>query len=244
MRLGRLVLAFPFLVALIAAIDVAAEALASTTEGRNLVGTVLTAGLILSYAWLAPFLLRCVAQKEAQREHDRRRITVMLKRLARAAKIPTPKVVLIGHESHSATGVGVPGFATVFVTTGLLDRLDDATLRGVLAHELGHIGQRHALFQAGVFAGLYAGKMLIGLPSMLAPLILLGYLAFLRQCEFAADRGAAKLIGWTGAQTMLKELARMAGEERKPSLLIDLLSTHPSFHRRLRSVCPHRATHA
>jgi Zn-dependent protease with chaperone function len=91
---------------------------------------------------------------------------------------------------------------------------------------------------------LFAGKTLIGIPGGLAPMILLGYLAVLRQCEFAADRCAAGLVGSEPAAATLLELRNLVKERvRKPSAapdftswLKDGFSTHPSFARRIAAV--------
>ncbi len=57
--------------------------------------------------------------------------------------LPMPKVALISSATPNAMATGRgPKRAVVAVTTGLLDILDEDELRGVLAHELGHVQNR------------------------------------------------------------------------------------------------------
>ena len=84
-----------------------------------------------------------------------------------------------------------------------------------------------------MFAGLFVGRSVIGYPLALLPLVLLGYLAFLRRCEYAADSGAARVVGRSRARQALQELSSMVGEVRPHRWWFQLLSTHPSFQRRI-----------
>src|SRR5687768_15573070 len=63
--------------------------------------------------------------------------------MAQKAQLPMPKVYIIdtAQPNAFATGRG-PSSASVAVTRGLLDLLDEKELRGVIAHELAHIKNR------------------------------------------------------------------------------------------------------
>lgn len=236
MRSARLLLAAPLIVGLVAALDTLAGLVSSTAEQQQIASAWLTALLLLSYAWIAPWLHEALAVPSTTRHADARKLlAVTLKRYAAAAGIRTPKLVFVEHDRPIAFGVGLPGAATVFVTTGMCEAVDARTLDFVIAHEVSHISLKHSLFQAIVFAGLYLGKVLLGLPPLLAPFILLGYLAFMRQCEFAADAGATRLTNTSTTRHGLATLAKMVKELKRPSILVDLLSTHPSFHRRIQA---------
>lgn len=69
---------------------------------------------------------------------------------ARAAGIPKPRVILVPDEpSPNAFATGRdPAHGVVAVTAGLLHNLDRREVRGVLAHELGHIANRDTLVSA------------------------------------------------------------------------------------------------
>ena len=263
MRAGRLALAFLVVVALIAAIDIAARAIGvGTGIATSAIDASITALCFLAYPWISPAVLEAVAKTpeksakqaspspaidlrlEPELERNFEQLTVTAQRLANEAGIRAPRLVMVDDPGHIAFGVGMPSRSTIFITKGLSNHVTASTLEGILAHEIGHISSRHTLVQAFVFAGLFAGKTLIGIPGGLAPMILLGYLAVLRQCEFAADRRAAGLVGSERAAATLLELRNLVKERvRKPSAapdftswLKDGFSTHPSFARRIAAV--------
>ena len=69
-----------------------------------------------------------------------------LSKLCAAANLPMPKVYIIDDPVANAFATGRnPKNAVVCVTTGLLQKMDDYELEGVLAHELAHIGNRDIL---------------------------------------------------------------------------------------------------
>jgi heat shock protein HtpX len=73
-------------------------------------------------------------------------------------KLPKPKVYLIQNPSPNAFATGRnPKHAVVAATTGIMDLLDDRELRGVMAHELGHVGNRDILI--GSIAAVIAGAI-------------------------------------------------------------------------------------
>jgi len=74
-------------------------------------------------------------------------------------KLPMkPKVYLIQNPSPNAFATGRnPKHAVVAATTGIMDLLDDRELKGVMAHELGHVGNRDILI--GSIAAVLAGAI-------------------------------------------------------------------------------------
>ena len=86
----------------------------------------------------------------------------MVQELAMRGQMPMPKLYLIPQEAPNAFATGRDEkHATVAVTEGILRILDEAELRGVLAHELSHIKNRDILI--GTIAATMAGAI-----SMLA----------------------------------------------------------------------------
>jgi heat shock protein HtpX len=89
---------------------------------------------------LAMYGAREITEEEAPWLHR------MVEELAQRANIPKPKIYLVPMEQPNAfaTGRG-PGHSAVAVTAGILQLLDRDELRGVLAHEIGHIKNRDVL---------------------------------------------------------------------------------------------------
>jgi heat shock protein HtpX len=74
------------------------------------------------------------------------RIYSVVERLTQKAGLPMPKLFVIPMDSPNAFATGRnPNHASVAVTQGILNLLDDEELEGVLAHELGHVRNRDIL---------------------------------------------------------------------------------------------------
>jgi heat shock protein HtpX len=81
----------------------------------------------------------------------------MVEELARQAGIPTPRLYIIPDKTPNAFATGRnPQNAVVAVTEGIVRLLSPDELRGVLAHEIGHILNRDILIQSvtGVLASV------------------------------------------------------------------------------------------
>jgi len=69
-----------------------------------------------------------------------------VERLTAKQGLPMPKIYVLPTESPNAFATGRnPQHASVAVTNGILQLLDDEELEGVLAHELGHVRNRDIL---------------------------------------------------------------------------------------------------
>lgn len=99
----------------------------------------------------------------------------IVENLAITAGLPTPKIYIIPEQAPNAFATGRdPKHAVVAVTEGLLARLDRIELEGVLAHELGHVGNRDMLLSTAVV-------VLVGFISILADM-------FMRSAMFGGMR--------------------------------------------------------
>jgi heat shock protein HtpX len=84
------------------------------------------------------------------------RVYQIVERLCAKTGLPMPKIFVIPTASPNAFATGRnPNHASVAVTAGILDLLNDDELEGVLAHELGHVRNRDILISsiAATFAG-------------------------------------------------------------------------------------------
>ena len=168
----------------------------------------------------------------------------MVEEIAQAAELPKPRLYVVPqHQPNAfATGRG-PKHAVVAVTTGLLELLDDRELRGVLAHEIGHIKNRdmlvatvaagiagaitylaHALQWGAMFGGMSSsddedrGSLLGGVAmAIVAPIgAMLIQLGISRSRELGADERAAQLTG--DPEGLARALEKLhVGAERIPA---------------------------
>jgi heat shock protein HtpX len=171
-----------------------------------------------SYWYSDRIVLRMYRAQELE-EHQAPELFRLVREVATAAGLPMPKVCLIPSESPNAFATGRnPEHAVVAVTAGLTRLLSREELRGVVAHELGHVHNRDTLISAiaatmaGVvtMVGRFAawGAMLGGRRSsddaggplgalvmiIVAPLAAtLIQMAISRSREFGADAFAARV---------------------------------------------------
>ncbi len=168
----------------------------------------------LMYFFSDKIVLMMYQAKEADRDS---KLYSIVKDVSRLAKVPMPKVYMIpsGNPNAFATGRD-PEHSAVACTKGILDLLSETELKGVIAHELGHVKNRDTLIQtvaatiAGVISYLASmvrwgffgrcgrdreGGSIIQLLvlAIVAPIVAtLLQLAISRQREYIADAAAAK----------------------------------------------------
>jgi heat shock protein HtpX len=152
------------------------------------------------------------------------RLYEVMERLAAKANLPVPRLYVIPEAAPNAFATGRnPRHASVAVTKGLLELMNDDELEGVIAHELSHVRNYDILISsiAATLAGAitYAARMgywasIFGyggggrdnqrqggglsaiLMIILAPIAaMLLQLGISRQREYAADESGAKMVG-------------------------------------------------
>ncbi|HYA95090.1 MAG TPA: zinc metalloprotease HtpX [Terriglobales bacterium] len=88
------------------------------------------------------------------------RVYEVVERITQRQGLPMPKIYVIPTDSPNAFATGRnPSHASVAVTQGILNLLDDEELQGVLAHELGHVRNRDILISS--IAATLAGAITI-----------------------------------------------------------------------------------
>jgi heat shock protein HtpX len=163
---------------------------------------------------LSMYRARQLDRTEAPYLHD------AVAELARNARIPTPRLYIVPEEAPNAFATGRdPEHAVVAVTEGILKLMPPEQLRGVVAHEVGHIVNRDILIQtiAGVlasaivslanifqFAAIFGSRDENGGGNPVAALVLallaplaagLIQMAISRSREYLADDTGAHLCG-------------------------------------------------
>jgi heat shock protein HtpX len=92
---------------------------------------------------LATYRARPVTREELPRAYQ------VVERLTQKIGIPMPKLYVIPNDSPNAFATGRnPQHASVAMTQGILNLLNDEELEGVLAHELGHVNNRDILISS------------------------------------------------------------------------------------------------
>jgi len=151
------------------------------------------------------------------------RLYAVMERLAGKASLPMPKLYLIPQAAPNAFATGRnPSHASVAVTQGLMELMNDEELEGVIAHELSHVRNYDILTSSiaatiagaitwvasmGRWAMIFGGwggrddnregggitALLMLIAAPIAAMLL--QLGISRQREYQADASGAKMVG-------------------------------------------------
>jgi heat shock protein HtpX len=104
--------------------------------------------LLIAWGFYRPVLNRSLGARPLKRA-SAPRLFDQVETLAIATGLPTPKIVVIESSACNAFAIGLtPGAATIAVTRGLLQTLNEQELESVLAHEMIHIKNRDTRLMA------------------------------------------------------------------------------------------------
>lgn len=115
---------------------------------------VVIVAIVAATLWAGPGLSRRLLRWREPTPAEANRLDPAVERLSMQFDVATPAVRVLDNAAPTAYTVARPGSpATVVVTTGLLERLSEAELTAVVAHELAHVANRDAAVLAAVSAG-------------------------------------------------------------------------------------------
>lgn len=129
-------------------------------EGGAILAFVIAAGMnFFSYFYSDKLALSMYRAQPVTREQLPRAYEVV-ERMTQRLGLPMPKIYVIPTDAPNAFATGRnPKHASVAVTHGILQLLNDDELEGVLAHELGHVRNRDILTSS--IAATIAGAIVL-----------------------------------------------------------------------------------
>jgi heat shock protein HtpX len=194
-------------------------AIATYTTGGWWLGIIIGLGLFWAQWFFSDTMaMRAMRAREVTPE-EAPRLHAIVDRLCAQANMPKPRVALADTPMPNAFATGrSPKRAVVCATTGIMQRLDERELEGVMAHELSHVAHRDVTVMTiasvvGILAGFLTrmglwggmgGRNRDGGPALLVIMlvsIVVYAVSFLltrllsRYRELAADRAGAFLTG-------------------------------------------------
>ncbi len=117
-------------------------------------------GIWFLIAWMfhTSLIQRATGAKPLERKENKR-VYNLVENLCIQAGMKTPKINIIEDDSLNAFASGINEKSyTVSLSRGIIDKLDDDELEGVIAHELSHIRNRDVrlLIVSIIFVGIFA----------------------------------------------------------------------------------------
>ena len=125
--------------------------------------------LVISWAFGDSMMLHSAHAHEIfDDDNQNREIFRAVENVAIAAGLPRPRVYIIDDDSMNAFATGrSPRDASVALTRGIIKKLDNLELQGVIAHEMAHIGNRDIrldmMLITGVGVTVFAADMILRL---------------------------------------------------------------------------------
>jgi heat shock protein HtpX len=115
-------------------------------QGGMTIAFVIALGMNAFAYWNSDKLVLRMHGAQAVDAANAPQLYAIVAQLAERAQLPMPRIYIMHNDQPNAFATGRdPQHAAVAVTTGLLQRLDEREIAGVLAHELAHVRNRDTL---------------------------------------------------------------------------------------------------
>jgi heat shock protein HtpX len=202
---------------------------------------VIAGGLLAAQYWFSDRIALLGMRAQTVTPEQEPRLHGIIDRLCATADMPKPRIAVADTDLPNAFATGRNTTrAVVCVTTGLMRRLDNDELEGVLAHELSHIAHRDVVVMTvasflGVLAGLvtrfafysqmFGGRrrdndqtylLVMAVMAVSAAVYALSFVlirALSRYRELAADRAGAIITGRPSA--LASALTKVSDDMRR-----------------------------
>lgn len=123
---------------------------------------VILGGLLAAQYWYSDKIALAALHGHEVSEDEAPQLHAIVDRLCATADLPKPRVAIADLDLPNAFATGRNAkHAVVCVSTGLMRRLDEQELEGVIAHELTHVAHRDVVvITVASFLGVLAGLMM------------------------------------------------------------------------------------